>query len=123
MSDVKKRMLRSFAFGIGLGLAICGLRATASLAQEPQPTATPAAAAEPAQAQAAEPAPPPPAPEPKGPDPTGAVTGTAADVPVKDAAKPTLQEVMEESGYERQGEDWVAPKLVADEERLLSAAV
>ena len=35
----------------------------------------------------------------------------------------TLPEVMEESGYERQGEDWVAPKLVADEERLLSAAV
>jgi len=35
----------------------------------------------------------------------------------------TLQEVMEECGYERQGQDWVAPKLVADEERLLTTAV
>ena len=35
----------------------------------------------------------------------------------------TLQEVMEEIGYERQGDDWVAPTLVADEERLLSTAV
>jgi hypothetical protein len=35
----------------------------------------------------------------------------------------TLQEVMEECGYERRGDDWVAPTLVADEERLLSAAV
>ena len=39
------------------------------------------------------------------------------------ARQGTLQEVMEESGYERQGEDWVAPKLVADEEHLLTATV
>ena len=35
----------------------------------------------------------------------------------------TLQEVMEECGYERRGEDWVTPTLLADEERLLGAAV
>jgi predicted RNase H-like HicB family nuclease len=35
----------------------------------------------------------------------------------------TLQEVMEESGYERRGDNWIAPTLVADEERLLSTAV
>jgi ammonium transporter, Amt family len=81
------------AFGIGAGLLVFGLRATASLAQEPTPT--------PPSTQAAEPAPAPAAPEPKGPDPTGAVTGTAADVPVKDAAKPTLVEVMETVGHNK----------------------
>ncbi len=98
MSDGKKRMLKSLAFGIGAGLLVFGLRATASLAQEPTPT--------PPSTQAAEPrAPAAPAPrrraEPKGPDPTGAVTGTAADVPVKDAAKPTLVEVMETVGHNK----------------------
>ncbi|HEY7925194.1 MAG TPA: ammonium transporter, partial [Vicinamibacteria bacterium] len=93
MSDGKKRMLKSLAFGIGAGLFVFGLRATASLAQEPTPT--------PPSTQAAEPAPAPAAPEPKGPDPTGAVTGTAADVPVKDAAKPTLVEVMETVGHNK----------------------
>jgi Amt family ammonium transporter len=72
---------------------VFGLRATASLAQEPTPT--------PPSTQAAEPAPAPAAPEPKGPDPTGAVTGTAADVPVKDPAKPTLLEVMETVGHNK----------------------
>ena len=84
MSDGKKRMLKSLAFGIGAGLLVFGLRATASLAQEPTPT--------PPSTQAA---------EPKGPDPTGAVTGTAADVPVKDPAKPTLVEVMETVGHNK----------------------
>ena len=32
-------------------------------------------------------------------DPTGATTGTAKDVPVKDAANPTLPEVMETVGH------------------------
>src|SRR5262249_40928138 len=45
------------------------------------------------------PAPPPPAP--KGPDPTGAATGVASDVPVKDAAKPTLLEVMDNVGHNK----------------------
>jgi len=98
MSDGKKRVLRSLALGIGAGLIVFGLRATASLAQEPSPAAPQVPAAEPAAAQAA-PAPEPPAP--KGPDPTGAVTGTAADVPVKDPAKPTLQEVMETVGHNK----------------------
>src|SRR5258705_1004166 len=34
-------------------------------------------------------------------DPTGATTGTAADVPVKDAKNPTLAEVMEVVGHNR----------------------
>jgi ammonium transporter, Amt family len=34
-------------------------------------------------------------------DPTGATTGTAADVPVKDAKNPTLPEVMETVGHNR----------------------
>jgi Amt family ammonium transporter len=38
--------------------------------------------------------------QPKG-DPTGATTGTAADVPVKDAKNPTLAEVMETVGHNR----------------------
>ena len=35
------------------------------------------------------------------PDPTGAMTGTAKDVPVKDAANPTLQEVMDTVGHNK----------------------
>ena len=99
MSDGKKSMLKSLAFGIGAGLIVFGLRATVSLAQEPTPTPPSTQAAAPAAEPAAAPAPAPP--EPKGPDPTGAVTGTAADVPVKDAAKPTLQEVMETVGHNK----------------------
>ena len=45
--------------------------------------------------------PPPPRPLPRGPDPTGAATGTAADVAVKDAANPTLAEVMETVGHNK----------------------
>jgi len=100
MSDGKKRMLRSLAFGIGLGLVVCGLRATA-MAQEPTPTPPPTQAAAPAAEPAAAAAPAPAPAAPKGPDPTGAVTGTAADVPVKDAAKPTLQEVMDTVGHNK----------------------
>jgi Amt family ammonium transporter len=100
MSDVKKRVLRSLGLGIGAGLIVFGLRATAGLAQEPQATATPQAA-EPAAAPATSPATPPAAAAPKGPDPTGATTGTAADVPVKDPANPTLQEVMETVGHNK----------------------
>ena len=100
MSDGKKRMLRSLAFGIGAGLLVCGLRATASLAQEPTADATIDPGGGPP-APAAAPAPAPAAPEPKGPDPTGATTGTAADVPVKDAANPTLAEVMETVGHNK----------------------
>src|SRR5437763_250152 len=38
--------------------------------------------------------------EPKG-DPTGAVTGTASDVTVKDAKAPTLAEVMDTVGHNK----------------------
>src|SRR4029453_9137733 len=98
MRDVRKRWLRSLGFGLGLALAVCALRAATSLAQEASPSppaAQPATAAAPA-AEA-----PAPAPTPRGPDPTGAETGTAADVPVKDAAKPTLEEVMATVGHNK----------------------
>ena len=101
MSDGKKRMLRSLGFGIGLGLLVFVLRTATSLAQDPSPAPAPAqtAAAEPA-APVVVPAPA-PAPTPRGPDPTGATTGTAADVPVKDVAKPALAEVMETVGHNK----------------------
>jgi Amt family ammonium transporter len=99
MSDGKRKMLRSFAFGIGLGLAVFVLRAGTGMAQEasPAPAAEEPVAAEPAPVEEAAAA----APTPRGPDPTGATTGTAADVPVKDAAKPTLVEVMETVGHNK----------------------
>ncbi|HET9316668.1 MAG TPA: ammonium transporter, partial [Vicinamibacteria bacterium] len=96
MRDVKRRWLRSFGFGIGLGLAVCALRAATGLAQEASPSPP---AAQPAAVAAVEA--PAPAPTPRGPDPTGATTGTAADVPVKDAAAPTLAEVMETVGHNK----------------------
>jgi ammonium transporter, Amt family len=100
MSKGNRKMLRSFALGVAVGLAVWGVRAATSFAQEPTaspaevPTDAPVAVAPPA-AEAA------PAPAPMGPDPTGAVTGTAADVPVKDAANPTLPEVMETVGHNK----------------------
>src|SRR5207344_3056844 len=78
-SNGARRLVRSFAFGLVLGLLVWGFRSATSFAQEP--AAAPAAAS----AEAA----PAPAAQPKGPDPTGATTGTAADVPVKDAPNPT----------------------------------
>src|SRR5205809_1969440 len=53
----------------------------------------PAIAGETVSAQAAQAAP--------AGDPTGATTGTAKDVPVKDAAKPTLPEVMDTVGHNK----------------------
>jgi Amt family ammonium transporter len=100
MSQGKRRMLRSFALGVAVGLAVWGFRATSSFAQEPaaSPSAAPTEAAAPAPPPAAAPE---AAPAPKGPDPTGAATGTAADVPVKDAKNPTLPEVMETVGHNK----------------------
>jgi Amt family ammonium transporter len=102
MSQGKSKLLRSFALGVAVGLAVWGFRAATSYAQEPaaSPTAAPAAVA-PAPAAAAPAAAPAPAPTPKPADPTGAITGTAADVPVKDAANPTLAEVMETVGHNK----------------------
>ena len=103
MKDRTRKLLRSFAFGVAVGLAVWGLRTVSTHAQEPvsAPTAAPTEAA-PAPAESPAAASPAAAPaEPKGPDPTGAVTGTAADVPVKDPAKPTLAEVMETVGHNK----------------------
>jgi ammonium transporter, Amt family len=87
------RLLRSFAWGMGIGLAVFGLRVATGHAQDPTPAP---AAVETAPAPA-----PAPAAAPKGPDPTGAATGTAADVAVKDPANPTLPEVMETVGHNK----------------------
>jgi len=86
-----RRIVRSFAVGALVAVGVWGLRLVSAHAQE----------AAQAPAAAAAPAPPAPAPEPKGPDPTGAVTGTAADVTVKDPAKPTLLEVMDTVGHNK----------------------
>ena len=100
MSDGKKRMLRSLAFGIGAGAG----RLRPAGHDQPGPGAVPRRAADDPGRRAgrgARRAPAPAPPAPKGPDPTGAVTGTAADVPVKDAAKPTLVEVMDTVGHNK----------------------
>ena len=47
------------------------------------------------------------------PDPTGAMTGTAKDVPVKDAANPTLQEVMDTVGHNKIAINFVWTLLAA----------
>ena len=102
-SDSRRRLVRSFTLGVALGLGVWGLRSLTTHAQEPAPapSAAPSEAA-PAPAESPAAAAPAPAPaEPRGPDPTGAVTGTAADVPVKDAAKPTLIEVMDTVGHNK----------------------
>ncbi len=80
-----RRLIRSFALGTALALAAFGLRAATSWAQAPAASGEPAPAAT----------------EPPGPDPTGAVTGKASDVPVKEAGKPTLLEVMETVGHNK----------------------
>ncbi|PYQ14862.1 MAG: ammonium transporter [Acidobacteria bacterium] len=65
-------------------------RAQVPAAPEPAATAAPAAAAPAAAAPAA-----------PVPDPTGDNTGTAGDVPVKDAKNPTLPEVMAAAGHSK----------------------
>jgi ammonium transporter, Amt family len=94
-----RALVRSFLVGVVLGLGVWGLR-NVGFAQEVAPASAPpvveaAPAAEPEPAAAPAPA------APRGPDPTGAATGTAADVPVKDAAKPLLTEVMETVGHNK----------------------
>jgi len=94
-----RRVFVSFGIGIVLMLGVSQLRRLHAQTPDTTPAATPApatAAAAPAPAPA-----PTPAPTPRGPDPTGATTGTAADVTVKDAAKPTLTEVMDTVGHNK----------------------
>jgi Amt family ammonium transporter len=89
---VSKTWMRRLLIGMALGAcASFGATALRSLdgiarAQTTQP------------AQAAAPA---PSPAPRGPDPTGASTGTAADVTVKDPAHPTLTDVMDTVGHNK----------------------
>src|SRR2546429_4388449 len=72
-------------------MLVLGARVAVVKAQDQkstQPGAPPAAAA------------PAPAPPPK-PDPSGTTTGTIADVPAKEAGKPTLVEVADAVGHNR----------------------
>jgi Amt family ammonium transporter len=80
-----RRALRPamLAVAVGVGLGVIGH----ALAQAPTPPAP--AAAPPAT---------PPAPKP---DPSGGATGTIADVPAKEAGKPTLVEVADAVGHNR----------------------
>jgi len=76
----------------GLKLAVCALALILALAgkglSQDKPTpAEPAAAA--------------PAPPPAKPDPSGTATGGIADVPAKEAGKPTLVEVAEAVGHSK----------------------
>jgi len=84
-----RRLLMSFGIGVVLMLGVSVLRSL----HAQTPAEVPAASA-PAEAPA-------PAPAPGTPDPTGDTTGTAADVPVKDAANPTLPEVMAVVGHNK----------------------
>jgi ammonium transporter, Amt family len=78
--SVRRRLLVSFGIGVVLMLGVSQLRSLHAQTTDPAPA---------------------PAPTPRGPDPTGAATGTAADVAVKDAANPTLAEVMETVGHNK----------------------
>src|SRR5262245_9149991 len=98
-----RRMIIGFAVGAGLGLAGSVLTSI-GFAQEPAapaPAAQAPAAQPPAAPAPAEAAPAPAAASVIAPDPTGATTGKAADVTVKDAAKPALVEVMETVGHNK----------------------
>ena len=90
-----RRLFISFGIGAALMLGVFGLRSIAYAQTTATPAAAPTtAAAEPATAAAA------PAPA-RAADPTGAATGTASDVTVKDPAKPALLEVMETVGHNK----------------------
>ena len=78
--SVGRRLFVSFGIGVVLMLGVSQLRSLHAQTTDAAPA---------------------PAPTPRGPDPTGATTGTAADVPVKDAANPTLVEVMDTVGHNK----------------------
>jgi Amt family ammonium transporter len=95
-------LLRSFAVGALIAVGMFALRTLGAHAQEASPSAAAApAVTEPAAPAATESTAPAPAPAARTSDPTGATTGTAADVPVKDPAHPTLTEVMETVGHNK----------------------
>ena len=103
----RSRLVRSFALRAAIAVGVFALRTLAARAQEPSPSAAAVApavtepAAPAATASTAPVAAPAAAATPKPPDPTGAITGTAADVPVKDPANPTVAEVMETVGHNK----------------------
>ena len=86
MRPKKKSLFLSFGLGVALALGVTALRSITHAQESPAAEASPASTAAPA--------------EPV-PDPTGENTGTAADVPVKDAANPTLPEVMATVGHNK----------------------
>jgi len=103
----RSRLVRSFALGAAIAVGVFALRTIGARAQEPSPSAAAVApavtepAAPAATASTAPVAAPAAAATPKPPDPTGAITGTAADVAVKDPANPTIAEVMETVGHNK----------------------
>lgn len=76
-----RRLFISFGIGAVMTLGVFGLRSVGYAQTAPE---APAAAA--------------PA---RGPDPAGTATGTASDVTLKDAAKPTMPEVLAELGHSK----------------------
>jgi Amt family ammonium transporter len=84
--STRRRYLTAFAAGVVLMLGVTVLRRVH--AQEPAPATAPLAAA-------------PAAPVAGTGDPTGDNTGTASDVAVKDAANPTVNEVMATVGHNK----------------------
>src|SRR5258708_4734690 len=91
------------AFAIGVTLAVATLITTQAVSARGQPPAAPQPAPTPAPAPAPAAAAPAAAPAPASaaPDPTGATTGTASDVTVKDPKHPTLTEVMDTVGHNK----------------------
>ncbi len=79
---------------LSLKLAVCAVIMTLALVgkvmSQDKPASAPAAPAAPA-----------PAPPPSKPDPSGTATGGIADVPAKQAGKPTLVEVAEAAGHNK----------------------
>jgi Amt family ammonium transporter len=95
MRPKKKSLFLSFGLGVVLALGVTGLRSITHAQESPAAAASPAAPAAEAPPVATA------APAEPVPDPTGENTGTAADVPVKDAANPTLPEVMATVGHNK----------------------
>src|SRR6185295_12913147 len=92
-----RRLFVSFGIGAVLMFGVSVLRTIHAQAPAAEPAAAPEAAA-PAATPSVAPA---AAPAVAVPDPTGDITGTAADVPVKDAQNPTLPEVMAVVGHNK----------------------
>ncbi len=86
-----RRLTMALALGACAALGVMALRTLDRVAHAQDAQTAPAGAAAPAST----------APAPRGPDPTGAATGTAADVTVKDPARPTLAEVMDTVGHNK----------------------